>query len=616
MKRVMSSLLVLGMITVMLSAVVGSAGAQASEPSGQVTVVNGTASDVVARAVPEEGPPIALGGTLAPGDTGDPTILLPGVYEVRFLAGTSTVASHMLTVGPVEAWNIVAIEGNPNATAYPIDLSAKTPIATVANSSAGDVTMSPPDQTLSVEDLKNRPDMNPFTLTPASGSSVLTVNLSSAGPTAYTMVVAVGDINAVIVTIDNLDALKTELEGPTPPPTTVPPTTVPPTTVPPTTVPPTTVPPTTIPPVTEVEVPNVVGQTEADAISAIMSEGLVAASSEEPSDDVPNGSVIAQDPVGGSEVVAGSTVDIAVSTGPDAPAVVPVPDVVGEDVVDAQATLEAEGFVVQITEESNETVEVGLVTEMNPAAGTEVAEGTTVVLAVSTGPGDVVVPDFSGMTISEATAAAEGVALTITFVEDPNKPDPGGIVVAQNPEEGTTAEAGSEVVAQLSPAFDDAWTILVVDNDRELTVTGINFKLNTTTVSTVVDTTLSRTTGVGTSGSWSAKIDISELDESEHFLQVTGIAADGSDYEQMFTIPAAGQSTDQPDSTEAGGFPWWGWAIIGLLIVAVVAIAVKVSGGSSGDDGSATGGTGTVPPPPPPAAPAPTSAPPTESSES
>jgi len=238
------------------------------------------------------------------------------------------------------------------------------------------------------------------------------------------MVVAVGDINVVMVAIDNLDALKTELEGTTPPPTTVPPTTVPPTTVPPT-----TVPPTTIPPVTEVEVPNVVGQTEADAISGIMSEGLVAASSEEPNDDIPDGRVVAQNPAGGSEVAAGSTVDIVVSTGPDAPALVPVPDVVGQDVVDAHATLDAEGFVVQIAEETNETVEAGPVTEMNPSAGTEIAEGTTVVLAVSTGPDDVIVPDFSGMTISEATAAAEDVGLAIVFVRDPSKPDPAGIVV-------------------------------------------------------------------------------------------------------------------------------------------------------------------------------------------
>jgi hypothetical protein len=286
---------------------------------------------------------------------------------------------------------------------------------------------------------------------------------------------------------------------------------------------------------------------------------------------------------------------------------VPVPDVVGEDVAEATETLEAEGFVVEIAEEESDTIEADIVIDSNPSAGTEVAEGTTVVLSVSTGPGDVVVPDFSGMTISEATAAAEDVGLVITFVEDPNKPDPGGIVVSQNPEDGATVEAGTEVVAQLSPAFDDAWTILVVDENRALTVTGINFKFNTSTTSTVVDTTISQTAGVGQSGSWTTKIDISGLDDSEHFLRVTGTAEDGSGYEQMFKIPASGESTDQGENaaSDSDGLPWWGWLIIGLLIIAVIAIGIKVFGGSGDDDGQ-TPHADTAPPPAPAAPPPPT----------
>ena len=590
MKRVVSSLLVLGMIAAMLSVVVATAGAQTTQPSGQITVVNGMARDVVATAVPEDGPPIELGGTLAPGDTGDPTILLPGTYEVRFFDGNSVAASHTLTLGAVEAWNIVAREGDPNAAAYPIDFDSSTPAATVANSSAGDVTATPPGTNISETTLESLPTADPFTLESSVGSSVEVT--PSTGGDAYTMVVAIGPIDnlsAVNVTIGDLPALKTELEGTEPPPTT-------------------TVPPTTIPPVTEVEVPDVVGEPEADATSAITDVGLVAGSSEEPSDDVELGTVISQNPAAGTEVADGSTVNIVVSTGPEPPALVPVPDVVGLDVADATETLEAEGFVVEIAEEESDTIEADIVIGSNPSAGTEVAEGTTVVLAVSTGPGDVVVPDFSGMTISEATTAAEGVGLVISFVEDPNKPDPEGIVVSQDPEEGTTAEAGSEVVAQLSPKFDDAWTILVVDNDRELTVTGINFKFNTSTVSAVVDTTISQTTGVGQSGSWTTKIDISGLDDSEHFLQVTGIAEDGSDYEQTFKIPASGESTDQGEdaASESDGFPWWGWLIIGLLIVAVIAIGIKVFGGSGDDDGQ-NPDADTVPPPPPAVSPPPAS---------
>jgi len=585
MKRVMTSLLVLGMIAAMLSVVVATAGAQTTEPSGQITVVNGLARDVVATAVPEDGPPVELGGTLAPGDTGDPTVLLPGTYDVQFFDGNSVAASHTLTLGAVEAWNIVAREGDLDAAAYPIDFGSSTPAATVANSSAGDVTATPPGTDISQTTLESLPTAAQFTLA-SSGSSVEVT--PSTGDDAYTMVVAIGpvdDLDAVNVTINDLPALKTELEGTMPPPTTTTTTTAPATTT------------TTTPAL--VAVPDVVGETEADAAVTITDAGLRPGMSNAPSDDVAEGIVISQEPAPGTEVVGGTAVFILVSTGPAPPAIIPVPDVVGQDVAEATETLEAEGFVVEITEEESDTVEAGIVIGSNPSAGTEVAEGTTVVLIVSTGPGDVVVPDFSGMTISEATTAAEDVGLAIIFVEDPNKPDPEGIVVSQDPEEGTTVEAGSEVVAQLSPAFADAWTILIVDDERELTVTGINFKFNTSTVSTVVDTTISQTTGVGQSGSWTTKIDISGLDDSEHFLQVTGTAEDGNAYEQTFKIPASGESTDQGDNatSESDGFPWWGWLIIGLLVIAVIAIGIKVFGGSADDDGQ-TPGADTVPPPP------------------
>ena len=536
MKRVTHSLLVVGMIAAMLSVVVGTAGAQTDEPSGRITVVNGTDTTVDVVTAAPDGTAIDLGSNLDPGDVGTPTALPAGTYTITFSDAGNTVAQYTLPLDVQAIWVVVSGFASPsdsvdpnanNAIAYTVH-DEQTPAVTVANSSATEVTVMPANAPVAQGKLVVMPDNAAFNLTTPGGSDV-SVDVSGAPGTSYTMVVAVGPddgLLAATVTIDDLAQLRTDLAG-TAPPTTLPPsTTVPPTTIPPTT----TVPPTTIPPVVE------------------------------------------------------------------------VPDVVGQDAADARATLEAEGFVVEITEEPSEAVETGLVIDTNPSAGTEVAGGTTVVLTVSSGLGDVVVPDFSGMTISEATAAAEGAGLAITFVEDPNKPDPEGIVVSQDPAEGTTVEAGSEVVAQLSPAFDDAWTILVVDADRELTVTGINFKSNTSTVSTVVDTTISQTTGVGQSGSWTTKIDISILDNSEHFLKVTGVGADGSDYEQIFKIPPAGQSTDQPDSgssDDGNGFPWWGWLIILLLIIAVVVIAIRVFGGSDGDDGQAAAG-GTPPPPPPP----------------
>jgi len=585
------------MIAAMLSVVVATAGAQTDGPSGQITVVNGLARQVDVTTVAADGTTVIdLGSDLDPGDIGSPTILPAGTYTITFFDGNSDAASYTLPVNAQTVWNVVSGYANPsdpidpgarNAIAYMVHDEA-TPAVTVANSSTVPVTIT---GTTDVVDRGTLDVMPPGTdqlaLETPSGFKA-TVDGIDTGAEAYNMAVAVGtddELLVATVSIPDLAQLRADLAGTAPPPTTTTTTTAPATT--------TTTTPALVP------VPDVVGETETDAAVTITDAGLRPGLSNAPSDDVAEGIVISQDPAPDTGVVEGTAVFILVSTGPEPPTLVSVPDVVGQDVVEATETLEAEGFVVEIAEEESDTIEADTVIGSNPSAGTEVAEGTTVVLSVSTGPADVVVPDFSGMTISEATTTAKDAGLTITFVEDPNKPDPEGIVVSQDPEDGTTVEAGSEVVAQLSPAFADAWTILVVDDERELTVTGINFKFNTSTQSTVVDTTISQTTGVGQSGSWTAKLDISALGNSEYFLIVTGIAEDGSDYEQTFKIPPAGQSTDQGENaaSESDGFPWWGWLIIGLLIIAVIAIGIKVFGGSADDDQPT--GTDTVPPPPP-----------------
>jgi PASTA domain-containing protein len=64
-----------------------------------------------------------------------------------------------------------------------------------------------------------------------------------------------------------------------------------------------------------VSVPDVVGETQAAAVSAIQSAGLVAQIQRSYSDTVPAGEVISQNPAAASEIEEGSTVIITVSRG-------------------------------------------------------------------------------------------------------------------------------------------------------------------------------------------------------------------------------------------------------------------------------------------------------------
>jgi hypothetical protein len=223
-------------------------------------------------------------------------------------------------------------------------------------------------------------------------------------------------------------------------------------------------------------------------------------------------------------------------------------------------------------------------------------------IIVSTGLGDIVVPDFTGMTIDEATAAAEDAGLTITFVEDADNPDPEGIVVSQEPVGGTTVEAGTEVVAQLSPAIDDAWVILTLSPERVLTASGINFEPSSTVDLIVLETDKDAKATVQDDGSWAATADLSDVQNEAELLLVTGTAADGSDYEATFKIPAAGESTDEPTEEvalveeESSGVSVWVWILLGLVVVAIVLLGIKMFGGgdTTTDSDHTTGGDDTT----------------------
>jgi beta-lactam-binding protein with PASTA domain len=315
-----------------------------------------------------------------------------------------------------------------------------------------------------------------------------------------------------------------------------------------------------------VPVPDVAGLSAADGQAAIEAVGLVAATEEQPSTDVEAGLVIETSPAAGTQVDPASTVTMIVSTGPST---IPVPDVTGQAAADAQAALEAEGFVVTTTEESSMEVEEGLVISTNPVAGTEVAPGTTVDMTVSTGPEDVVVPEFIGLTTDEATALAEEVGLTITFVEDADAPDSDGIVVDQTPEQGEMAEFGSDVVAQLSPLIREAYVVVNVDTNRLMTTTGLNFLPGSTTDLRVIETGLTAALPVDDGGVWWQSFPLGDRQTEVETLLVEGTTADGSEYSAEFLIPPAGGSTDEAAEEADSGLPWWGWVLIGLGVVGI-----------------------------------------------
>ena len=133
-----------------------------------------------------------------------------------------------------------------------------------------------------------------------------------------------------------------------------------------------------------VTVPNVVGQTEAAARSAITGAQLaVGTVSYTPHATIAAGITISQNPGAGASVPQASAVSFVVSTGVQ---MVVVPNVVGATETAARTAITARGLVVgTVTYVVSLTVPKDITISQAPAAGASVVVGSAVALTVSSG---------------------------------------------------------------------------------------------------------------------------------------------------------------------------------------------------------------------------------------
>ena len=134
----------------------------------------------------------------------------------------------------------------------------------------------------------------------------------------------------------------------------------------------------------ELEMPNLRGLNQSDAIDKLQQMGLRLGSAYETFSDEDSGTVISQDPRSGTRISKGQTVDITVSKGQKIKKV-SVPDVKGVPVDRARTIIEGSSLSVGGTSEQESTQAAGTVVSQSPAAGTEVDAGSSVRLVVSSG---------------------------------------------------------------------------------------------------------------------------------------------------------------------------------------------------------------------------------------
>ena len=193
----------------------------------------------------------------------------------------------------------------------------------------------------------------------------------------------------------------------------------------------------------EARVPSVEGLRREEAVEELNEAGFTVTTDEQSSTEFERGEAIRTVPAGGELADRGSRIRLFVSTGPEK---VQVPDVTGTTERSAEARLERAGLLVDVEEQESDADE-GTVIRQNPAGGTEVDEGSRVVIVVSTGREEVAVPDVTGSTVREARAALRAAGFRVQVREQSVEDEAqDGIVVDQNPNAGTDLAEGRTVV--------------------------------------------------------------------------------------------------------------------------------------------------------------------------
>jgi beta-lactam-binding protein with PASTA domain len=206
-----------------------------------------------------------------------------------------------------------------------------------------------------------------------------------------------------------------------------------------------------------VSVPNVVGQPQSQAVSALQQAGLKATTAQVPSSQA-KGTVVAQSPVAGQTVSQGSSVRLNISKGPapsptttpsttTAPSTSPSPPSSGND----YTGMRLQQAIQQITQERQQAIVVYV--KSTQAVGVVVANsqtGSRERLQVSAGANPqpaTNVPDVTGEDVATAQQGLQAAGFTVIQAKWPvSDSTQDGMVVYESPAGGQQAPKGTAIV--------------------------------------------------------------------------------------------------------------------------------------------------------------------------
>lgn len=197
-----------------------------------------------------------------------------------------------------------------------------------------------------------------------------------------------------------------------------------------------------------VQVPDVRGQSSADAIATLQNRGFKTRGLQKPDSKIPPDHVISTDPGTNTSVGAGDEITINVSTGPEQRE---LPDVSSLSYADAVKKLIAAGFGRFKQANSPSTPEtMGKVIGTNPPANQTSATTNVITIIVGSGPTTKQVPDVAGQTIDLAQKNLIIYGFNKFSQASVDSPRPAGDVIGTNPPVGATASVDSVIELQVS----------------------------------------------------------------------------------------------------------------------------------------------------------------------
>lgn len=193
--------------------------------------------------------------------------------------------------------------------------------------------------------------------------------------------------------------------------------------------------------------PSLMGLNRAQAIAQARVDGFTVAFDGGRFDEkIPKDTVVGQQPGGDQRIVAGGTITLTLSRGPERYA---IPDENGRAYDEAAASLAAMKLVPKRQDVYDDTMPVGNVLSTDPPKNSVVPPGTEVVVKVSKGKAPITLPNVVGKDVNDAQHQLEGLGL-IVAVQQQQSDKPANQVIGQDPPDGSGVEKGTRIILTIS----------------------------------------------------------------------------------------------------------------------------------------------------------------------